>query len=137
MIQAQHLLKPDGIFLAVMLGGDSLYELRNALALAEQERDGALSRFTRFTIYVLCACLGAGNRRKETSRSVLPPTAAMPACVSTSQSAGGISPRVSPQISTDDAGSLLTRAGFKLLTVDTDQIVVPYPDALTLMHELR
>ena len=57
MIQAQHLLKPDGIFLAVMLGGDSLYELRNALALAEQERDGALSRFTRFTIYVLCACL--------------------------------------------------------------------------------
>jgi hypothetical protein len=59
MIQAQHLLKPDGIFLAVMLGGDSLYELRNALALAEQERDGALSRFTRFTIYVLCACLPA------------------------------------------------------------------------------
>ena len=50
---------------------------------------------------------------------------------------GGISPRVSPQISTDDAGSLLTRAGFKLLTVDTDQIVVPYPDAITLMHELR
>ena len=50
---------------------------------------------------------------------------------------GGISPRVSPQISTDDAGSLLTRAGFKLLTVDTDQIVVPYPDPLSLMHELR
>lgn len=50
---------------------------------------------------------------------------------------GGLSPRVSPQISTDDAGSLLTRAGFKLLTVDTDQIVVPYPDPLSLMHELR
>eukprot|EP01046_Picozoa_sp_COSAG06_P077485 COSAG06_NODE_25254_length_641_cov_1.022140_1_plen_85_part_00 len=84
MIQAQHLLKPDGIFLAVMLGGDSLYELRNALAVAEQEREGALSRFTRFTIDVLCACLGAGNQRTETSRSILPPTAAMPACVSTS-----------------------------------------------------
>jgi hypothetical protein len=40
MIQAQKLLKPDGIFLAVMLGGDSLHELRNSFALAEQERDG-------------------------------------------------------------------------------------------------
>ena len=41
MIQAQKLLKPDGIFLAVMLGGDSLHELRHSFALAEQERDGA------------------------------------------------------------------------------------------------
>jgi len=89
MIQAQQLLRPDGLFLAVMLGGDSLFELRNALSVAEQEREG------------------------------------------------GLSARVSPQISTDDAGSLLTRAGYKLLTVDTDQLVVPYPDAITLMHELR
>ena len=42
MIQAQKLLRPDGIFLAVMLGGDSLHELRNSFALAEQERDGEI-----------------------------------------------------------------------------------------------
>eukprot|EP01048_Picozoa_sp_COSAG05_P014272 COSAG05_NODE_1600_length_4447_cov_80.937088_3_plen_341_part_00 len=88
LAQARHLLKPDGLFLAVMLGGDTLYELRAAMAIAEQERDG------------------------------------------------GLSPRVSPQVGVDDAGSLLTRAGFTLLTVDTDQLVVPFPDALTLMHEL-
>jgi NADH dehydrogenase [ubiquinone] 1 alpha subcomplex assembly factor 5 len=137
MIQAQHLLKPDGIFLAVMLGGDSLYELRNALALAEQERDGALSRFTRFTIYVLCACLPGSWKPTERNQPFCSAAHRCYACMCASRSAGGISPRVSPQISTDDAGSLLTRAGFKLLTVDTDQIVVPYPDALTLMHELR
>ena len=43
MIQAQKLLRPDGIFLAVMLGGDSLHELRNSFALAEQERDGTIA----------------------------------------------------------------------------------------------
>ena len=88
LAQARHLLKPDGLFLAVMLGGDTLHELRAAFAIAEQERDG------------------------------------------------GVSPWVSPQVGVDDAGSLLTRAGFTLLTVDTDQIVVPFPDAITLVHEL-
>jgi NADH dehydrogenase [ubiquinone] 1 alpha subcomplex assembly factor 5 len=89
MVQARKLLKPDGIFLAAMLGGDSLHELRSVLAVAEQEREG------------------------------------------------GLSPRVSPRVGVDVAGSLLNRAGFTLLTVDTDQLVVPYPDALTLMHGER
>lgn len=36
-------LKPDGIFLASFFGGDTLFELRSALQLAELERKGGLS----------------------------------------------------------------------------------------------
>ncbi|XP_052862824.1 arginine-hydroxylase NDUFAF5, mitochondrial [Anopheles cruzii] len=36
-------LKPDGVFIGAMFGGDTLYELRSALQLAEQERRGGLS----------------------------------------------------------------------------------------------
>lgn len=36
-------LKQDGVFLAAMFGGDTLYELRGSLQLAELERDGGLS----------------------------------------------------------------------------------------------
>ena len=38
----QHLL-PDGCFLGALLGGDTLYELRSSLQLAEQERLGGFS----------------------------------------------------------------------------------------------
>lgn len=38
-----HCLKPDGVFLASMFGGETLYELRSVLHLAEQERRGGLS----------------------------------------------------------------------------------------------
>mmetsp|Transcript_5836 Transcript_5836/g.7626 ORF Transcript_5836/g.7626 Transcript_5836/m.7626 type:complete len:312 (-) Transcript_5836:1143-2078(-) len=36
-------LRPDGVFLAAMFGNDTLFELRTALAAAEQEREGGLS----------------------------------------------------------------------------------------------
>jgi len=36
-----------------------------------------------------------------------------------------------------DAGDLLGRAGFSLPTVDTDEIVIMYEDAFSLMHHLR
>ncbi|KAJ0412635.1 hypothetical protein ATCC90586_002265 [Pythium insidiosum] len=36
-------LKPDGVFLAAMLGGDSLQELRSAFILGDQERQGGIS----------------------------------------------------------------------------------------------
>jgi NADH dehydrogenase [ubiquinone] 1 alpha subcomplex assembly factor 5 len=39
MQQACQALKPDGVFLASMLGGNTLKELRVALQLAEQERE--------------------------------------------------------------------------------------------------
>lgn len=41
--QIRHILVPDGMFMAAMIGGDSLYELRTSLQLAEMERCGRIS----------------------------------------------------------------------------------------------
>lgn len=43
LAQARTALKPDGLLLAAMLGGDTLQELRIACSLAEQEREGGVS----------------------------------------------------------------------------------------------
>jgi NADH dehydrogenase [ubiquinone] 1 alpha subcomplex assembly factor 5 len=43
MLQINRCLLPDGLFLAAMLGGDTLYELRGSIQLAEQERKGGVS----------------------------------------------------------------------------------------------
>jgi NADH dehydrogenase [ubiquinone] 1 alpha subcomplex assembly factor 5 len=43
LAQIRRVLKPDGLLLAVMVGGDSLIELRRSLAHAEIEREGGLS----------------------------------------------------------------------------------------------
>jgi len=88
MVQIRKALRPDGLFLGAMLGGDTLHELRVSLQLAEQDCDG------------------------------------------------GVSQRVSPFVGVEDAGSLLSRGGFRLLTVDTDHITIPYPSAKELMQDL-
>lgn len=41
--QVRRALKPDGLLLAAMIGGDSLTELRQAFAAAEAEREGGVS----------------------------------------------------------------------------------------------
>jgi SAM-dependent methyltransferase len=43
LIQIRRALKPDGLFLAAVLGGRTLYELREAMAVAEEEIDGGVS----------------------------------------------------------------------------------------------
>jgi NADH dehydrogenase [ubiquinone] 1 alpha subcomplex assembly factor 5 len=43
MVHINRCLVPDGLFLAAMLGGDTLYELRGSTQLAEQERKGGVS----------------------------------------------------------------------------------------------
>jgi SAM-dependent methyltransferase len=43
LIQIRRALKPDGLFLAAMVGGDSLTELRQAFAEAEAEIEGGVS----------------------------------------------------------------------------------------------
>jgi len=43
LIQVRHALKPDGLFLAAMLGGDTLSELRQAFLVAETEIAGGVS----------------------------------------------------------------------------------------------
>ncbi|CAG8456144.1 5750_t:CDS:10 [Acaulospora morrowiae] len=89
MIQIRRSLKPDGVFIASMFGGDTLFELRTSLQLAETEREG------------------------------------------------GISPRVSPMTDVRDVGSLLSRAGFTLTTVDIDDLIVNYPTMFELIQDLR
>lgn len=43
LAQIRRALKPDGLLLAAMLGGDTLTELRQSFAAAETERDGGMS----------------------------------------------------------------------------------------------
>jgi NADH dehydrogenase [ubiquinone] 1 alpha subcomplex assembly factor 5 len=50
---------------------------------------------------------------------------------------GGISPHTSPLADVRDVGGLLQRAGFKMLTVDVDDIIVDYPDMFALMQDLQ
>ena len=89
LLQVRQALKPDGLFLAAMLGGETLKELRGALVEAEAEVEG-----------------GAG-------------------------------PRASPFADVRDLGALLQRAGFALPMADVDEIAVSYPDAFTLLADLR
>ncbi|OTA34710.1 hypothetical protein BTJ68_05341 [Hortaea werneckii EXF-2000] len=89
LTQINNILKPDAPFIAAMSGGDSLYELRGSLQLAEQER------------------------------------------------LGGIGTHISPLADVRDVGNLLSRAGFRLLTVDVDDIVVDYPNTFALMSDLQ
>ncbi|MFN4088143.1 MAG: methyltransferase domain-containing protein [Alphaproteobacteria bacterium] len=89
LVQVRHALRPDGLFLAAMLGGDTLFELRHALLQAEAE------------------------------------------------TAGGVSPRVSPMADLRDAAGLLQRAGFALPVADLDTITVSYADPVRLMRDLR
>jgi SAM-dependent methyltransferase len=43
LVQIRRALKPDGLFLAAMIGGESLVELREAFAQAESEVEGGVS----------------------------------------------------------------------------------------------
>lgn len=43
LVQVQRALKPDGLFLAALLGGATLFELRTALLAAEDEVEGGAS----------------------------------------------------------------------------------------------
>lgn len=82
-------LKPDGCFIGSMFGGDTLFELRTSLQLAEIERYG------------------------------------------------GISPRISPFVESSDVGNLMQKAGFQMLTVDSEELIVDYPNVLALMEDLQ
>lgn len=87
--QVNAILKPDCPFIAAMFGGDTLFELRSSLQLADLERRG------------------------------------------------GVSPHVSPLADVRDVGGLLSKAGFRLLTVDVEDIIVEYPDTFALMADLQ
>eukprot|EP01134_Creolimax_fragrantissima_P004761 CFRG4761T1 len=87
--QVSKILKPDGMFMGAMIGGDTLFELRCSLQLAEQEVKG------------------------------------------------GFSAHISPMVGPSDVGSLLQGAGYTLLTVDQDCIIVNYPSPKELINDLK
>jgi len=89
LVQARRALRPDGLFLAALYGGETLAELRAALAEAEVE------------------------------------------------TLGGLSPRVAPMGEIRDLGGLLQRAGLALPVADSRRFDLSYPDALSLMRDLR
>lgn len=89
LAQVNNILKPDAPFIGVMMGGDSLFELRTSLQLAEQDRRG------------------------------------------------GVATHTSPLADVRDVGGLLQHAGFNLLTVDIDDIIIDFPDMVSLMKDLQ
>lgn len=89
LTQINSILKPDSPFIAAMFGGDTLFELRSSLQLANMERRG------------------------------------------------GVIPHISPLADVRDVGGLLTKAGFKMLTVDVEDIVVDFPNTFALMEDLQ
>ena len=87
--QIRMALKPDGLFIAVMFGEDTLAHLRKALYQAESE------------------------------------------------ATGGVSARIAPFATVQDAGQALFRAGFALPVVDIDNVRVRYPEPFKLFADLR
>lgn len=87
--QVYNSLKNDGVFLGCMFGGETLFELRVSLQLAETEREG------------------------------------------------GFGAHVSPFTEVRDLGNLLNRAGYAMLTIDIDDIVITYPSMIELMQDLK
>ncbi|KAF3910211.1 hypothetical protein ABW21_db0202175 [Orbilia brochopaga] len=50
---------------------------------------------------------------------------------------GGVSPHVSPLTDVRDMGGLLQRTGYKLITIDVDDIIVDYLDVFALLKDLQ
>lgn len=50
---------------------------------------------------------------------------------------GGVAPRISPFVHLRDVGALMQNAGFSMLTLDTDEIIIRYPSMFELMWDLK
>ncbi|CAH1791804.1 unnamed protein product [Owenia fusiformis] len=50
---------------------------------------------------------------------------------------GGFAPHVSPFTEVRDLGNLLNRAGYTLLTIDIDDMIINYPSMIELMEDLK
>ena len=108
LVQIKEALKPDGVFLGALFGGDTLFELRTSLQLAEVEREGGISpRVSPMTgeiITVATTMAIIAYIRRRDSR---------------------------------DMSNLMGRAGFTLLTVDVDEVKVAYPSMWELLEDLQ
>ncbi|KAF1766618.1 hypothetical protein GCK72_006576 [Caenorhabditis remanei] len=50
---------------------------------------------------------------------------------------GGVSSHISPFVRSQDVGGLLSSAGFDMITLDSDEIEVGYPNMFALMYDLQ
>uniref|UniRef100_A0A1I7UUL7 Arginine-hydroxylase NDUFAF5, mitochondrial n=1 Tax=Caenorhabditis tropicalis TaxID=1561998 RepID=A0A1I7UUL7_9PELO len=50
---------------------------------------------------------------------------------------GGVSSHISPFVRSQDVGGLLSSAGFDMITLDSDEIEVGYPNMFSLMYDLQ
>ncbi|KHJ92203.1 hypothetical protein OESDEN_07912 [Oesophagostomum dentatum] len=50
---------------------------------------------------------------------------------------GGMGSHISPFVKPHDIGSLLNRAGFDMITLDSDEVEVGYPSMFALMYDLQ
>lgn len=50
---------------------------------------------------------------------------------------GGVSSHISPFVRSQDIGGLLSSAGFDMITLDSDEIEVGYPNMFALMYDLQ
>lgn len=50
---------------------------------------------------------------------------------------GGVAPRISPFVRLRDVGALMQSAGFSMLTIDTDEMIIRYPSMFELMWDLK
>ena len=50
---------------------------------------------------------------------------------------GGFAPHISPFVEPADIGALLNRAGFNMLTIDSEEITINYPTMFELMDDLK
>ncbi|KAI0371520.1 S-adenosyl-L-methionine-dependent methyltransferase [Pilatotrama ljubarskyi] len=108
LVQIKEALKPDGVFLGALFGGDTLFELRTSLQLAEVEREGGISPHV--------SPMTGATQTSWTS--------------ATADHTGFV-------IDSRDMSNLLGRAGFTLLTVDVDEVKVAYPSMWELMEDLQ
>ncbi|CAL5097886.1 unnamed protein product [Urochloa decumbens] len=139
MIQCRLALKPDGLFLAAILGGETLKELRIACTIAQMEREGGIS--PRMSPLAQCE----HRERKEMKRLTCGPinkgTIDFSQMVEWSQQNMELVERScffwSEALPNTPLRNLLTRAGFTLPGVDVDKYTVKYNSALELVEHLR
>lgn len=111
-----------------MLGGETLFELRTALQLADLERTGGIGAHVSPMVgqspSPALQPIRASPRRS--SRATRPADSCHNACAP-------------PRTLADpkDVSSLLQRAGFTMLTVDVEEIVMGYPSVWELMQDLK
>ncbi|CAJ0585881.1 unnamed protein product, partial [Mesorhabditis spiculigera] len=50
---------------------------------------------------------------------------------------GGVGSHISPFVKANDVGSLLGRAGFEMVTLDSDEVQIGFPNMISLLYDLQ